>query len=674
LDIVIPDPYHKNQAGPDLGRLDEFTLRRIGDEEDLLTPGPLPSPDDWRSVAINMSRLIEESLPENWTCPGCGRTKFETLRWGFGPKGDRQGYKLMLVRHHDHSASAKEIVDGRFPVTVVCDDCNNADGQLKVKFEGTFPKWGWSLSPDEIRQIVIARPHLKHIVDLHKARPIIAHLLEGPPAKNKKDQTKMAKRGVGKSKVSLPVYMKWLRQRATEFREAMTEGEREMRAILDRHGITYRAQAVIGGRIADFVIDDLRLVIEVDGMVHSQMRSVVGDFVKDYDLEKLGFEIVRFSNNEVLEDPEATAKRLLAACENRESLLDLEKVKRNQLSRGIGGSISARAEGVSAQGQPEVIEPVATVTIFTDGGCEPNPGRGGYGALLVAKNGVRREVFGGFLLTTNNRMEMYAAIAALEALKKPCAVDLYSDSKYLVDTMTLGWKKKKNKDLWARLDDLCRKHKVSFHWVRGHAGHPENELCDQLAEKGLRLPSLPEDSGYSAEGAQATAVGEAVPSMLAIMAEAEVRTSPQASDVMPFKKVPPRGIFHTASEQLMATFRVNIDAALSHGRVTVAEFVQVLRVSGIQTVLAAGDRGNGMSFYGIGFCTAEDMVATYSTGSALGPGYTAKGLLARGLHVDLAKQEDLAVLMANSRAVLMPETAIDLTSKTVANGSECAFE
>ncbi len=134
------------------------------------------------------------------------------------------------------------------------------------------------------------------------------------------------------------------------------------------------------------------------------------------------------------------------------------------------------------------------VTIYTDGACRGNPGAGGWGAILVY-GGARRELSGGERETTNNRMELTAAIAALSALKEPCAVELYSDSKYLVDAVTLGWlegwrlrgyKKKDGKpalnpDLWERLHELLLTHSVTFHWVKGHAGHPENERCDALA-------------------------------------------------------------------------------------------------------------------------------------------------------------------------------------------------
>src|SRR3954471_8901846 len=122
-----------------------------------------------------------------------------------------------------------------------------------------------------------------------------------------------------------------------------------------------------------------------------------------------------------------------------------------------------------------------SVQIFTDGGCEPNPGPGGYGAVLLHPK-KRLEVSGGFRLTTNNRMEIFAAIVGLEMLKQPCKVTLFSDSQYLVDAITKGWavswKKKNwwrtrtervpNSDLWKRLLPLCEKHQVEFHWIRGH--------------------------------------------------------------------------------------------------------------------------------------------------------------------------------------------------------------
>lgn len=134
------------------------------------------------------------------------------------------------------------------------------------------------------------------------------------------------------------------------------------------------------------------------------------------------------------------------------------------------------------------------VNIYTDGACKGNPGPGGWGAILDYK-GTRRELSDGEPKTTNNRMELSAVIAALSALTEPCEVTLTSDSKYVVDAVekgwVYGWKKRGwkksdnspalNSDLWERLLPLLSKHKVTFVWIKGHAGHPENERCDVLA-------------------------------------------------------------------------------------------------------------------------------------------------------------------------------------------------
>lgn len=134
------------------------------------------------------------------------------------------------------------------------------------------------------------------------------------------------------------------------------------------------------------------------------------------------------------------------------------------------------------------------VEIFTDGACSGNPGPGGYGAILRYGEHIK-ELSGGEEQTTNNRMELTAVITALEALKEPCSVVLTTDSKYVVDGIEKGWAKswrengwkKKDKkpalnpDLWGRLLDLLEVHEVKFNWVKGHAGHPENERCDELA-------------------------------------------------------------------------------------------------------------------------------------------------------------------------------------------------
>ena len=137
------------------------------------------------------------------------------------------------------------------------------------------------------------------------------------------------------------------------------------------------------------------------------------------------------------------------------------------------------------------------VTIYTDGACTGNPGPGGYGAILIYE-GRRKEIAGGEAATTNNRMELMGAIKALEMLKEPCEVDVYSDSRYVVDAIekkwavgwrTKGWRRKKgpalNPDLWEILLNLLESHKAKFHWIKGHSGHPENERCDELARKAI---------------------------------------------------------------------------------------------------------------------------------------------------------------------------------------------
>ena len=137
------------------------------------------------------------------------------------------------------------------------------------------------------------------------------------------------------------------------------------------------------------------------------------------------------------------------------------------------------------------------VEIHTDGACRGNPGPGGWGVLLRA-NGAEKELFGGEAATTNNRMELMAAIRALEALKRPSRVKLYTDSIYVMKGITTwihSWKRRgwrtadkqpvKNEDLWRQLDEARSKHEVEWHWVKGHAGHPENERADQLANKGI---------------------------------------------------------------------------------------------------------------------------------------------------------------------------------------------
>jgi len=149
------------------------------------------------------------------------------------------------------------------------------------------------------------------------------------------------------------------------------------------------------------------------------------------------------------------------------------------------------------------------VDIHTDGACLGNPGPGGYGLILLYR-GHRKEISGGFRLTTNNRMEIMGPIVGLEEVKPGYEITIHSDSRYLVDAMTKGWARRwqaqgwmrnrkdkaENTDLWEKLLALCDKRAVRFSWVRGHAGHPENERCDVMAVAAAKGNDLSIDSGY----------------------------------------------------------------------------------------------------------------------------------------------------------------------------------
>lgn len=152
---------------------------------------------------------------------------------------------------------------------------------------------------------------------------------------------------------------------------------------------------------------------------------------------------------------------------------------------------------------------IPIIDLYTDGGAEPNPGKGGFGVILSYK-GRTKEFFEGYELTTNNRMELMAVIFGLERIKTKAKVTVYSDSKYVVDGIEKGWAvnwekanwiRKKgnlvlNKDLWERLLDIMDKHDVTFNWVKGHTGHTKNERCDVLANEGINSENKIKDEGY----------------------------------------------------------------------------------------------------------------------------------------------------------------------------------
>lgn len=156
-----------------------------------------------------------------------------------------------------------------------------------------------------------------------------------------------------------------------------------------------------------------------------------------------------------------------------------------------------------------------SIFLYTDGAASGNPGPGGYGVVLRCGD-ARKELSGGYALTTNNRMELLAVIKGLEAIRWDNAcIEAYSDSTYVVKAVNegwldnwaaRGWKKVKNPDLWQRFLPLYRSHHVTFHWIKGHAGHPENERCDRLAVSAYRQPDLPEDEGYLAQDNEPTLI------------------------------------------------------------------------------------------------------------------------------------------------------------------------
>lgn len=188
---------------------------------------------------------------------------------------------------------------------------------------------------------------------------------------------------------------------------------------------------------------------------------------------------------------------------------------REQAAQQRRGSVSAKPTKRSPRStdMAPAADAEGRVVIYTDGSSLGNPGPGGYGVVMPGASGDR-EFSAGFRQTTNNRMELLACIVGLEQLDTPSAVALFSDSRYVVDGMTKGWAEKwrrngwrkgngqpaLNIDLWERLLDLCGRHDVQFIWVRGHAGNPGNERCDQLATQAAAGRNLPPDPGYEGSG------------------------------------------------------------------------------------------------------------------------------------------------------------------------------
>ena len=175
------------------------------------------------------------------------------------------------------------------------------------------------------------------------------------------------------------------------------------------------------------------------------------------------------------------------------------------------------------------------IYLYTDGASSGNPGPGGWGVVLRCGD-ARKELSGGFACTTNNRMELLAVIRGLEAIRwEGAEVQVFSDSTYVVNTVTQGWKRKKNHDLWAQFDALAARFQLHFHWIRGHAGHPENERCDRLAVAAYSLPGLPADPGYEIPGQAGNDQGGVIPGLAATQPETVIpglaATQPETSSL-----------------------------------------------------------------------------------------------------------------------------------------------
>ena len=308
---------------------------------------------------------------------------------------------------------------------------------------------------------------------------------------------------------------------AKTLRKNMTKEERHLwYDFLRGYSPRFLRQKVIDGYVVDFYCHDARLIIEVDGSQHYEEKGLLKDQIRTDKIEKRGLTILRIPNN-------AVNQNFLGVCEyldhevkkalKRES----ESPSHPRVARATApfrqGGHSLENDGLrqpgslSDKGAKEVDPPPAsreppldkgakevmnmkTVELYTDGACSGNPGPGGWGAIL-RYNGHERELSGGEPLTTNNRMELTAVIQGLLALRESCVVELWSDSKYVIDALEKGWawgwrkkgwiksdkKPALNQDLWTMLLDLCSQHEMHYHWVKGHADNAFNNRCDAMA-------------------------------------------------------------------------------------------------------------------------------------------------------------------------------------------------
>ncbi len=269
-----------------------------------------------------------------------------------------------------------------------------------------------------------------------------------------------------------------MRARARLLRKNATKEENHLwYDFLRTYPIQFLRQRPVGPYIVDFYCHKAKLAIELDGSQHYEGDGPQYDAARTAYLEQQKhLHVLRFSNLEVEQNFEGVCTAIDQFV--RKAVPSSDWPSASHLPPGEGNDRST----------------MKTVTIYTDGACSGNPGPGGWGAILMY-GPHKKELSGGEASTTNNRMELTAVISALELLKEPCAVELWSDSKYVIDALDKGWAKgwrakgwvksdKKpalNPDLWQRLLELCEVHTVRTHWVKGHAENEFNNRCDELA-------------------------------------------------------------------------------------------------------------------------------------------------------------------------------------------------
>ena len=269
--------------------------------------------------------------------------------------------------------------------------------------------------------------------------------------------------------------------RAQELRRNVTKEERRIwYDFLKDHPLQFHRQRTFGPYIVDFYCPAAKLVIELDGSQHYEAQGIQHDRERTEYLTKYrGLQVLRFTNLEVQQD-------FRAVCE----------CIQGKLANIAPSSAQCAHWAPSPQGEGSFQKEnhMKQVTIYTDGACSGNPGPGGWGAILMYGE-HKKELSGGEDSTTNNRMELTAVIEALRCLNQPCTVDLWSDSKYVIDGLEKGWAKgwqargwvksdKKpalNPDLWEELLRLVDLHTLRYHWVKGHAENPYNNRCDEMA-------------------------------------------------------------------------------------------------------------------------------------------------------------------------------------------------